>query len=136
MHPLQQALDMVVLTQADENEGPIAAHPLAIAPHDLEIGADMRSEVDLVDHQQIAAGDAWASLARDLVALSNVDDIDRAVGKLRRKGRGEIVAARLDDDDFEAGELRFEVADGAQVDAGVFTDGAVRTAAGFDADDA
>jgi hypothetical protein len=37
---------------------PIAAHAPRVAFHHAEIGADQRREVDLVDHQEIGAGDA------------------------------------------------------------------------------
>ena len=80
--------------------------------------------------------DARAALARDLVALGHVDDVNGAVGQLRRERRREVVAARFDDDDLQIGELLFQLGDGGQVDAGVLADGAVRTAAGLDADDA
>ena len=50
----------------------------------------MGREVDLVDDQEVGAGDAGAALGRDLVAGRDVDDVDGEVGELREK-----VAARL-----------------------------------------
>ena len=52
-----------------------------IALHHLERGADVRREVDLVDDQQIRLGDARPALARDLVAGSDVDHVEREVGQ-------------------------------------------------------
>ena len=59
-----------------KTKGRAAAHALGVALHDLEDGADVRREVDLVDHQQVGAGDAGPALARDLVAAGDVDDVD------------------------------------------------------------
>ena len=39
-----------------------------VAVHHRKVGADQRRQVDLVDHQQVGAGDAGPALARDLVA--------------------------------------------------------------------
>src|SRR5205823_3088666 len=59
-----------------EEIGPALAHQLGVPVHHLEAGADIRGEVDLVDHQEIGTGDARPALARDLVAGGDVDDID------------------------------------------------------------
>ena len=75
------------------------------------------------------------ALARDLVALGHVDDVNGAVGQLRREGGRQVVAARFDDDDLQRRELLLQLGDGGEVDAGVLADGAVRAAAGLDADD-
>src|SRR5215469_17703316 len=87
--------------EVGEDEGAGAAHAARIAVHDLEAGADLRSEIDFVDDEKIGAGDPGAAFARDLVAGSDVDDIDRQIGELRGEGRGEVVAARLDQDQVE-----------------------------------
>ena len=68
----------------------------------------MRREVDLVDDQQVALGDAGAALARDLVAGGDVDHVERQVGELGAEGRGEVVAAGLDQDQVEVGKAPVE----------------------------
>ena len=80
-------VDALAALEVREHERARAALSARIALHDLERRADVRSEVDLVDHEQIRAGDAGAALARDLVAGRDVDDVDRQIGKLGRKGR-------------------------------------------------
>ena len=60
---------------------------------------------------------------------------------VRSASSGEKVAARLSPPDstmtiFQSRELLLQLGDGGQVDAGVLADGAVRAAAGLDADDA
>ena len=80
----------------------VAAHAPGVALHHVEAGADVRREIDLVDHQQVRARDAGAALARDLLALRDVDDVDGDVGKLGRERRRQIVAAGLDEDQIEA----------------------------------
>ena len=59
----------------------------------------------------------------------------RAVGQLRREGGGQVVAARFDDHHLQTRKLLFQLGDGGEVDAGILADGAVRAAAGLDADD-
>ena len=39
----------------------------------------MRCQVGLVDHEQVALGDAGAALARNLLAGGDVDDVDGEV---------------------------------------------------------
>ena len=93
-----------LLTEADQQERPLAPHLQAVAPHDVQVGADVRRQVDLVDDQQVAVADARTSLAGNLVALGHVDDEDETVGQLAREDRGEVVAAGLDDDQLEVRE--------------------------------
>jgi hypothetical protein len=87
--------------------------------------APTKGKVDLVDDQQIAAGDAGAALARDLVARRNVDDIDRDIGQFGAEGRGQIVAAALDKYDLKSGKAFGHVIDRGQIDAGILADGGV-----------
>jgi hypothetical protein len=77
-----------------------------------------------------------AALARDLFAGGHVDDVDGEVGKLRRKGRREVVAAGLDEDQLDIGKSALQAVDGFEIDRGILADRRVRAAAGFDADDA
>ena len=76
------------------------------------------------------------ALARDLVAGRHVDDVDGEVGEFRAEGGGEVVAAALDEEQFERREARHHVLHGGEVDGGVLADGGVRAAAGLDAGDA
>ena len=71
-----------------EDEGAVAAHFFGVAVHDVQAGADEGGEVDLVDDQQVAAGDAGAALAGDLVAGGDVDDVDGEVGEFGAEGGG------------------------------------------------
>ena len=96
----------------------------------------MRREIDLVDHQQVRAGDAGPALGRDLVAGRDVDHVDRQVGQLRRERRREIVAAGLDQHEIEIGKLLPHLGHRREVDRGVLADRRVRAAAGLDAGDA
>jgi len=46
----------------------------ALALHGVNIGPDIRSEVDLVDDQEIAIDDSGTALARDIVAVGDIND--------------------------------------------------------------
>jgi hypothetical protein len=45
----------------------------------------------LFAHQQVCLRDAWAALARNLVAARHVDDVDDEISQLTRKIGGQIV---------------------------------------------
>ena len=60
----------------------------------------------------------------------------REVGQLGAEGGGQVVAAALDQDEVQLGELLDQAVDGLQVDRGVLADGGVRAAARLHADDA
>ena len=92
-------------------------------------------QVALVHNQQVTLGDAWPALARDLVAARHVDDIDDEVGQLAAVVCGEIVAARLDEQEVGV-ELVVQLGQGEQVRGDVFAHGGVGAAARLDGDDA
>ena len=102
-----------------------------VALHDREIGADVRREIGLVDHEQIGLRDARAALARHLVAARDVDHVDREVGELAAVLRGQVVAAGLDEQQLGA-DLVDELLEREQVVADVLADRGVRAAAGLD----
>ncbi len=39
----------------------------------------VRCQVNFVDDQQIGAGDAWTTFARDFIASRNIDHVDKHV---------------------------------------------------------
>src|SRR5271155_5625865 len=119
-----------------KGERPRLAHARGVGRHHFERGADVRGEVDLVDHEQVGARDAGAALARDFLAARDVDDIDRDVGEFGRERRCEIVAARFDQDEVEIAKPLSHLVDRGQIDRGVFADRGMRAAAGLDAHDA
>src|SRR5258708_37775339 len=71
------ALEPLALLQVGHDERPLAAHPFRVGVHLLQGSADMRGEVDLVDHQKIGAGDAGTALGGELVAGRDVDPVYR-----------------------------------------------------------
>ena len=54
-------VDTLAGAQIAEHERTRAAHALGVALHDRERGADVRREIDLVDHEQVGARDARAA---------------------------------------------------------------------------
>ena len=62
-----------------------------VALHHAEVRADVLCDVDLVDHQDVALGDARTPLARHLLALRTC----RARRRRRRPATGENVSVRL-----------------------------------------
>src|SRR5690606_5674247 len=93
---------------------------------------DQRRQVGLVDDEQVGAGNARPALSGNLVAGRNVDDVERQVGELRAEGRGQIVAAGLDEAELRLWKPRNHPIDSRQVDRGILPDRRVRAAAGLD----
>ena len=129
-------IDAFAFAQIGEHERPLPPHPLGVALHHFERGADVGREVDLVDDEEIGAGDAGAALPRDLLAGGDVDHVEGEVGELRREGGGEIVAAGFDQHQIEIGKLGAHLRDGGEIDGGILADRGVRAAAGLHAHDA
>src|SRR5690606_6912757 len=88
------------------------------------------------DDEEVGSGNRRATLAWDFFALRHRDHIDGDVCQVRRESRRQIVAAALDQDDIEIGELAVEIVDGREVERGVFADRRMRTAARFNTDNA
>ena len=55
-------VDSLSRAQIAKDERPRAPHALGVAFHECERGADMGRQIDLVDHQEVGAGDARAAL--------------------------------------------------------------------------
>ena len=108
----------------------------ASVKHGVEIDADERRKIDLVDDQQVAAQHARPALARNIVAACDIDDENPPIDQIERERRGEIVAAGFEHDQLDAGKLAFELVAGRDVERRVFADHGVRAGAGFDGGDA
>ena len=84
--------------------GRLARTRLASASIGVELDADIRRQIDLVDDEQIAPQQSRSLLARNVVAARDVDHEDPPIDQIERKGRCEIVAAGLEQDQFDAGK--------------------------------
>src|SRR5688572_5340472 len=115
--------------QIREDERPRPPLTPGVSIHDGEIGAHVGREVDLVDDEQVGACDPGAALARDLLALGDIDDVDGGVHQLGAERGGKVVAAALDEEQVQRGKRLHEGAHRLQVHGGVFANGRVRTAA-------
>ena len=74
-----------------------AAPAARIALHHAQIGADERSEIDLVDDEEIRLRDPRPAFSGNLVASGDVDDVNREVGQIPAELRRQVVAAALDE---------------------------------------
>src|SRR5437867_1003527 len=133
--PGEDRIDSLTRLEVCEHEGAPAAHPARVALHDGQVGADVRCQVDLVDEEQVRAHDAGPALARDLLALRDVDDVDRGVHELGAERRGQIIAAAFDQEQVELGKFPHEKMRRLKVHGRVFPDRRVGAAARLDADD-
>src|SRR5262249_20136099 len=129
-------LDAGPSLQIREYERAFGPHALGIRRHDGEVRADQRRQVDLVDDEQVRAGDSWSALARYLFACRDVDHVNREIRQLGTERRRQVVPARFDEAQLRAGKPPVHVGDGGEVHGRVFPDCRVRAAAGLDAHDA
>src|SRR5690349_9393758 len=95
----------------------------------------MRREIDLVDDQEITASDAGSAFARNLVSAGDIDYVDPDIDQFGTEGGGQVVAAAFDEDQFQTRERALEFVDSFEIHRGVFADGGMRAATGFDAAD-
>ena len=133
MQKLHDRVDADAFADLCHDIGAGAAGCRGVGLQQGQIDADVGREVGFVDDEKVGAGDAGAAFARDVLAGGGVDDVDREVCKFGREGGGQVVAAAFDQDQVEVGEGLAQIGDGGKVDAGVFADGGMRSAAGFDA---
>ena len=112
-----------------------AADRPRIGVHPGQIGPDVRREVRLVDHEQVAQDEARSPLARDLVAAGDVDDVQAVVDELGAERQGQVVAAALEQDVVGRREPFLELRQHRQVHRGVLANRSVRTGARLDAGD-
>jgi len=75
-----------------EDEWLRATHSRRITGHHFSEAPTIGARFDLVDDQEVRLGDAGPPCAGSCRG-SDVDDIERQVGKFRAEGRGEVVAA-------------------------------------------
>src|SRR5690606_26838440 len=75
LDPFGQRVHAFPGEQVGKNPGTPAAHPDRVFLHHLQAGADVRRQIDLVDDQVVRAGDAGTALARDFLALGDVNDV-------------------------------------------------------------
>ena len=110
------------------------AHLPRVALHDAQVRTHNLGQVRLVDDQQVALGNTRPSLSRNLVAATDIDDIDDKVGQLAAVVCREVVAAGLDQQQLRA-ELVVQVRQRGQVGANVLAHSGVRAAARLDGAD-
>src|SRR5947199_134440 len=134
--PGEHRIDALTRFEVREHDGAPAALLAGVALHDGEVGADVGREVDLVDDEQLRARDARPALARDFLALGNVDHVEGRVHELGAEGRGQVIAAALEQQELEVREILQEEVHRLEVYRRVFTNRGVRAPAGLDADDA
>jgi hypothetical protein len=77
--PIDDRRHTGAILEVREQKRPFPAHPFCVPFHHRKVGADVRRQVDLVDHQQIRPRDAGPSLARDLVASGDVNDVESQI---------------------------------------------------------
>src|SRR5689334_13607446 len=87
--------------QVGSNHRLAAAHLPCVGEHAIEIDADMRREIDLVDDQEITAQQTRPALARNVIAAGDIDDEDPPVDEIEREGRSEIVATGFEQDQLD-----------------------------------
>src|SRR5271168_1602934 len=99
--PLHNAVESHLAPQIREHKRPLSAHFFRIALHHFQRRAHIGSQVYLINHQQVGPHDAGTALARNFVALGHVNHVNPDVHQLRAERRRQIIAAALDENQFE-----------------------------------
>ena len=98
---------MDVAADVGEQKWTLATHFFRIVFHDFQACTDIRSQINLVDDEKIGPCNARAAFPRNLIALSDIDNKDRGVHKLRTERSGEVVTAALDKEKLDVRASRF-----------------------------
>src|SRR5258708_35838089 len=110
----------------------IAAERTRVALHHAKVGADVWSQVSLVDDQQIGKDQAGAALAWDLVAAGDVDHVQIPIGELRAEGKREVVSPTLDECIVAVRMRGLELFEHREIHRWVFANCCVGTCSGLD----
>src|SRR5699024_1134123 len=134
--PRQDLVESVVGLQIREGERFFTAELQRVLFHHGQIGADVWGEIGFVDDEEIGLDHALAGLARNFFTLGDVDDVHREVHEFGTEGGREVVPTRLDEHDIEIFVAALELFDRRFVHRGIFANGGVRAATGFNTDNA
>ena len=136
LNPGHDLIEALLCFEIREDERQVPAHPSAISIHNVEIRADMRRQIDLIDHEQIGTSNSRPALARNLITGCHIDHVNDCVREFRTECRSQIVAAALDEHQLDIGMALEQIVQGLLIVRGIFTDRRMRTASGFDAQNA
>src|ERR1700746_2241976 len=103
------------IAQICEYKWQVASHFPRVALHDFERGTHVRSKINFIYYKQVRASDSGTALARNLIALGDVDDVDPDVDELGAERGCKIIAAALDEDQLEARKRALEIGNRLQV---------------------
>jgi len=112
-----------------------SAHFPGIALHNAEVRPDGRSQVGLIDDQQVGLRNAGAAFAGNLIASGDVNNINGVIGQFAAEMGGEVVASG-----FQQQELRvkflLQFFQSQQVGGNIFANRGMGATAGFNRADA
>ncbi len=126
------AVDGMPVQAGQGDDRPAVAHRLASATICATSTPTYGARSVLLTTSRSARVDAGPALAGHVAAAGDVDHEDLGVDQRGREGRGEIVAAGLDQHQVERRVVVLEVLDGQQVGGDVVADRRVRAGAGLD----
>ena len=133
--PLAHGRDRRGIGPGERDDRPPVTGRTPLALHPVDVDADIRGEICLVDDEQVGAGDARPTLADDVPSPGDVEHEDLRVDERGRERRGEVVPAGLDEHKIQGREILLEVLDREEVHRHVVADRRVRAGAGLDGPD-
>ena len=125
-------VDAFTLTAIGKEHRPLAAHLSRLADHEIEIHANMRREISLVDDEEVTSNHPGAALARDVVSPADVDHEHPEVRQISRECGGQIVAPALDQNELDARKAPLEFVRGFNVESRVLANDRMGTSARLD----
>src|ERR1700722_6238822 len=124
------------IAQIREHEWQVPSHFSGVAIHHSERGAHVRSEVNFIYYKEVRASDSRTTLAGDLIALGDVENVAPNIDKLRAERGGKIIAAALDEDQLQSRKRALEIGNRLQVHRGIFANGRMRAGTSLNSADA
>src|SRR5713101_2816923 len=107
LQPCENGVQARTILEVGEDEWTFAAHAPRVTLHHFQRSSHVRCQVNFVDDQQIGAGDAWTTFARDFIASRNIDYVDKHVHQFRAESGGQVIATALDKNEFKSRQALF-----------------------------
>ena len=134
-NPIDDHVDSGAIFEIGEDVRFASANSRGVSLHNFQAGADVRSQVNLVNDQKSGVGDSGSAFSRNFVALGNVNHVNRSVDQFRTERSGQVVSATLDEEQVKLRKGPLEHGTRFQIYRSIFTDGGMRASTRLDSHD-
>src|SRR5438128_1205122 len=126
-NPLGDGVHTGAILEVREDVRFPSANTPGVSLHDFETGTYGGSEVDFVDDQKSGVGDPWSAFSRNLVALGNINHVDRSINQFWTERGSQVVPAAFDQEQVKIRKAAQQHRASFEVDRSILRDRRMRT---------